>query len=931
MRALKFFFALTFLLIVESAHSEFILSGKEARIRVTDPSAQLIVNTQMTGFGGTLQCGFLRANQIQGRGTIGFSNGAIEASNYTAAFSGVFDPLNSDFIRLTGNHVFSVASGLVPTPIIVSGAGNILQGAPLFGSSITLTNTVAALTVALSAPLNQPIILNGGTITLGSDLDLVQAGILRGRGFVDGSGYVMRLNETAMSWTDTVTFRDLGQLQLRGTTTLSSVWTFSSGSGISTLDGENNTLDISSGGTLFIAPGNELVLINLTLRGLGRGYGSIVFGNAQSKLTLIGCTIVLSSRYSFSLGTVTCRDVSSLVIVGADTLEFIARSLLIVDGVQLVFDALSALNTTGISADASHLTLWNGGKVLARIQDENGPAMLFTHQSNVLLKSESLSPSRTMSFSVFGADTVSLDGRGFSLRMPQVKKSVISVADGQTLVLTNVVLDGFYPEHVSFGVGGRLVFGDNTFVVLAGDSTLTYSFNFMGNAALNGSGSVLSLVRPGALVVAMTSTLNIADITIKGIGVDSGQLVLQGRSSAISCGDSVLQFDSNYNFTTGSIGFSGSSSTLITGPNIISFTGESSLVVDGVSLFYDTLGAQDLHNIRPWIPDGALFVSRHGGRISSLSSAEREGDLMFDVNRNIMTQSESLSPSHRIMFRGMQAAPGSLELDGSGFVMQMPRSRSDVIVVPDGKAVVLKNMVLRDFAPEHICLGVNSSIVFGDGVVLQLLDDCVLPNLWQFSGNAVIDGRYKKLDFRLSPNARIGVNSGGNLKIVNTNIVGLSGAQLFGNALDAGIQLYSSTLQLDDDVVFSSGCLDIYNDVLLVGSGKTFSFTSTGTMTIHRGAQLYVDSTVVLAYDSLHNPSGFVFEDPTARLFLQNATLQSGSSGLALHNGTAVIGGVSSLKSTSTVASGGMRIGNDMDVRVQLGATLDIAGMIVYG
>ena len=932
MRSLKFFFALIVLFFSGQLSAEFLFSGKEARLRVSDPSAQFIINTQLKGFCGTLQRGNLLASQLQGKSTILFDSGEIEAAKYKSLFSGVFDPLNDDFVRLAGNHSLSIHSGIVGTPIMVSGVGNSIQGSPVFGAQIILKDASSSVMFSLISSLNQTVSLNGGTMLLGLDLDLIQFGAILGAGTIDCSGYALKLNELSTSWTSNILFCNALQLQLRGSVALSATWTFSSTAAVSFLDGEHNVLDISNGGCLSIAPGNELVILNTTIRGLGAGYGSIVFGDAKSKLTLSGCTLELSSNYSFSSGLIVCKNVSSIAIVGANNIQFVGSSLLTLDGVKLVYDALSALNPVGVSVDSTHLVSLNGGCVLARVQDENGPAMLFSHMSNVLLKTESLSQNRTMSFSATGTEPVYLDGGGFAIRLPQVKKGVISIADGQTVIFQNMVLDSFYPQHVSLGVGSRLVFGDNVFVQLAGDSVLTYPLMFGGNAVFSGGGNVLTLSKTGSIFASSGKKLSLVDLSIKGISSSSGQITFQDQSSVISCVDVLLQLDSNYAFTFGNMNFNGASSTIVTGSNILSFQGSSCLTVDGVSLFYDTLASADLHNIQPWVSDNSSFISLNGGRICPISSLQKEGDLLLDLRSNVLIQAESLSSSRRIVFRGQRAFGSFLELDGAGFVLQMPRGRSDVIVVPDGKTITMKNIVLRDFSPEHICLGTNSSIIFGDGVLLQLSDDCVLTNAWTFSGKAMIDGRYKRLDFGASIRAGINVASGGCLRIVNTNITGLSGSRLCAASADAKIALFSSTLQLDDSVVFANGCLDIYNDVAFIGDGKMFSFVSPGTLTIHRGAQLLIDAGVILRYDARGGSSrSFIFEDATARMLLQNSTLQSGVSGLSLSCGTVMISGFSKFEAASPGLTSAMYLGVDLDVKIQLGATLDLAGTVVYG
>ena len=132
-------------------------------------------------------------------------------------------------------------------------------------------------------------------------------------------------------------------------------------------------------------------------------------------------------------------------------------------------------------------------------------------------------------------------------------------------------------------------------------------------------------------------------------------------------------------------------------------------------------------------------------------------------------------------------------------------------------------------------------------------------------------------------------------------------------------------------MLFDQGCLDFYNDVSIVGAGKLFSFASAGVLTICKGAQLYIDSDVVFKYDSVAGFDKFIFEDATSRMVLQNARLQAGSLGLSLMRGTIIISGVSLLEATSRDVGCGLKIGVDMDIKVQVGATLDLGGTVVYG
>ncbi len=930
MRALKGLLAIFVVLVCGQVHSELVFAGREARLQVADASAQFIVNSSLNNFCGTLQRGVVRDDQLQGSSIISFKDGKIEDAKMQEIFSGTFDPTMGDSIKLLGNNSVSFLNGPVTTPVLVSGAGNRIDGVAIFSQDIVLADAQTSVDIALVTPLNRSVFLNGGTVALGLDLDLIQDATLCGDGTIDCRGNCVRLNQRAVTWGGNIAFKNIGGLLLRGPTVLAGAWAFTADSKVSVIQGDNNILDLTTTGSLMIEAGSELVLVNVVLRGLGANGGRILFGDAKSRLTLVGCVVEMNMNYVFSSGQIALKDQDSLAVVGENSITFAGTSSLILDGVNFVYDALTASNNAGINVEGRNLVASSGGKILARAQDANGPAMLFSHRSNVLLKSEALSQNRTISFGLTGADPVSLDGSGFALRFPQRKDVVLEVADGQTIVFTNIVLENFYPEHISFGIGSQVIFGDNVFIELAGDASLDYEMVFNGNATLNGGGAVLTLTDNGKISAGSGKNLRLTDIVVRGVSATGGQIVHKDASAVITCVDVDLQIDTNYAFNVGTVVFTGTYSQVVTGPNALSFVETGKLVVDGVSLFYDTLTAPDLNNIRPSVPDGIFFSAVNGGKIRGISSLEKEGDLFLDLSSNVLNQDEVLNINRRMVFRGNKSLENAFELDGAGFAVQMPRSRSNVIVVPDGKSVVLKNLVLRDIAPEHIQLGASASLTFGDGVLLQLSEDCVLNSAWNFCGNVVIDGRYKNLDLSAC-DAGIVVVGASLLKIINANLVGLSAKKLLAVDVASSIQLVSSVLQLNGDCSFASGSLVMTNDVYLQGANRRFSFESSGSFMLKNGANLHVEPAVSLYYDNPHGDKGrFVFEDDSSQLFLHDANLISGSSGLKLDKGTLMVFGTSRLDGIGMDEAHALSISEVFNVKVQSGATLDLVGSVVY-
>jgi hypothetical protein len=534
-----------------------------------------------------------------------------------------------------------------------------------------------------------------------------------------------------------------------------------------------------------------------------------------------------------------------------------------------------------------------------------------------------------MSFSLDASDPIILDGHGFSLKFPQMKRNVISISDGQTVVFKNIVLDDFYPEHISLGVGSTIVFDDNVHVLFSGDATLSYKLKCTGKVTFVGGGSVLALSRTGGFIVDVGAELRLVDSIITGLNSRNNQIVLIDETSTLSCVDVNLQLDGNYTFAQGQVVFSGTKSTVVSGPNQLSFEGNGKLVVDGVSLFYDTLASPNTLNIQPYLPDDINYISLNGGKVRPLSSAEKEGDMILDLRSNILLQSDALSLARRILFRGQRAFGAAIELDGAGHIIQMPGKVSNVIVIPDGKNILIKNIVFRDFLPEHISLGVNSTLTFGDGVILQLADDAVLTDLWSFSGRALIDGRYKMFDIGTSTQAGLVVKNGGVLKIVNTYLMQVGGEKMKCLDVDSKIQLSSSILYLQEDLLFKNGSLDIFGDVTFSG-GKSFVLQSLGGFTIKRGAQIYLDSDVSFVYDQLDSSAqGLIFEDRTSRMFLHNANIISLKSRLQISRGTIFVDGYSSLNTDGNNLNSSILVDFNVQVKIQVGGTLNISGNVI--
>lgn len=191
------------------------------------------------------------------------------------------------------------------------------------------------------------------------------------------------------------------------------------------------------------------------------------------------------------------------------------------------------------------------------------------------------------------------------------------------------------------------------------------------------------------------------------------------------------------------------------------------------------------------------------------------------------------------------------------------------------------------------------------------------PNI-TFSGNSIINGQGNCIT--LADGISIAVPTGATLLLQDITIKNLSGAKIVCSGTGA-LTLKNVTLVLDDDYTFSAGSLSFGENVRIVGSGKKFIYSSTQVSSVLSGATLMLDRGTVFSYAAPIN-NGFQLADSTARLFLNNATLQVASgatAGLLLSVGTVLVDGLSYLDDPTNK---GINLGASVSVHFAPAATL---------
>lgn len=307
--------------------------------------------------------------------------------------------------------------------------------------------------------------------------------------------------------------------------------------------------------------------------------------------------------------------------------------------------------------------------------------------------------------------------------------------------------------------------------------------------------------------------------------------------------------------------------------------------------------------------------------------------VIVDAASNALPSNYDLSTTYSFYFRG--ASSSSMTIDGCGYLLQMARTTSPLLVVNDNKSVRLTNIVLKDFSPAHIKLGRNSTLTFGDNVYIQLADNAgPITSSWYFDGmDCVIDGRGKTL--QIKANDALLVNDAKQLCLKDLKLVGAgSGAttsRLRCTGKRAQLTFDDVTLFLDPLFNIKQGNLLIKNQVTVKGRGNMLAWTSTGTLTIDSNACLSFDYGTTFSYDSASGSrSQLIMTDLSSVLQFNNACLCATHTGLILSNGSIFFDNLVTVSSEASNEAEAIVFDSSVKAYVPLGATFDVRGKVVY-
>lgn len=297
-----------------------------------------------------------------------------------------------------------------------------------------------------------------------------------------------------------------------------------------------------------------------------------------------------------------------------------------------------------------------------------------------------------------------------------------------------------------------------------------------------------------------------------------------------------------------------------------------------------------------------------------------------------------LSKNDVLYIRGKNATVITFNLQGSRVFL--PSTLDPVILIAPGKTLILQNVTLVGFKPEHLTLqGPTSRLLFGEGVVLEMESDLDVTKTLTFSGNVVVNGNGKVLTIKDQKS----------LLVLDSSIFQIKDCVVKGlkNFVSATTGGYAASIQcgktnsrlvlsgarcfLDSSWSLTTGYLSIVGDVSFTSTWATFAYSSGVPMTIQSNSTLSFLRGITFHYASIAGPNKLQFADATSVLAFHNSVFSCGSLGLNLSAGNLFFRGEATCKSLSADPLKALTFDVSLFTALLAGSTLSIDGTVSYG
>ncbi|MFC1894761.1 WD40 repeat domain-containing protein [Candidatus Dependentiae bacterium] len=226
----------------------------------------------------------------------------------------------------------------------------------------------------------------------------------------------------------------------------------------------------------------------------------------------------------------------------------------------------------------------------------------------------------------------------------------------------------------------------------------------------------------------------------------------------------------------------------------------------------------------------------------------------------------------------------------------------------------------------------KSPIVF-DNANIILNSDVEITSDTVFRGTCVINGLGKKLI--LNQSSQLSVESGGLLKLLNLNLLGLANKNFACLQNDASFIFQDCNITLSNNFEFDLGSILFRGDVVISGSCK-FVYTTVMGSTIDFNSVLYLDKGLTFSYAPAAPKRDLIYmQDKSSCLFLDECTLFSTKTGLSLINGRLFLDNAINFSNEGSIISQAICFGNgnvndDLDIQILSDTELKIYGLLDY-
>ncbi len=786
---------------------------------------------------------------------------------------------------MQGSSVYKAIDNSTILNLTISGTGNKLYGAPLFSGNVTI-GSGADIAFGIRSKMNVNVALGSGTMKLENDLLFTDSKQMTGTGTMNLQNFKLKFGAKPLTFSSLITWQNASDIELGSYTTLSSTWSFAS-DGV--INGNGNVLDISSSGVLAIAAATTLSLTDLYLKGFG-STGDITFANATTSiLRLSNVVIEMTGSRNITSGQVII-DGPVTIITKSNTLTFSSSGVLTINGQTLQFDRLGSF-TGGVSplVAGANLVLNNSARIIEIGANENSPGVSTIAASTTLGYDLFLSDDRTLSVT----QTATLTGNGHTINFADHGNALITVSASQALTLSDVVLNGLQPAHISLGSGASFSFGASSSVCLHKNTTLSSTWSYSGDSILNGNGHVIDISSGGVFAIAAGVTLRVSDAYIKGLG-STGDITFGSAASTLRLSNVVIEMTGSKTISSGNVIIDGPV-TIITKANTLTFSSSGVLTVNGQTLGYDRAGNSS-GGITPTTA-GANLVLNSSGRVievnsptdltsinAALASIDHGPSNLMFAGSSTLAYDYNLSEDHTL------TATTTGTLNGNGHKIRFSDHAATQLTVNNSVTLTLTEVVLDDLVPSHISLGSGSDIIFGTNSSVRLAKNCTLNTTWKFAGNSMLDGRNKMLT--LGSSGIIEAQAGANLTLKDLTIYDVNGTNVRCASNTATITFDNVKIVNRNAWNFATGAFAVTNNLTLAGGGK-FVYQSAYASTVNDNSTLFLTDGMTFSYDpakgsdqAVAGQQNLVFTNTSSKLWCDGVTLKITNTGMRVTKGT---------------------------------------------